>query len=102
MVETIYMNTKDFPSEEKYGLVSQMLISAVSVPANIAEGISDRIKSQFSNIPTTAIGYLSELDTRVNLSFQLRFIKEEATFNKLSELIVRTKSLVYGFRKSLK
>ena len=31
-----YRHTKDFPSEEKYGLVAQMRRAAMSIPANIA------------------------------------------------------------------
>jgi four helix bundle protein len=33
----IYQLTKSFPSEEKYGLISQLRRSAVSIPSNIAE-----------------------------------------------------------------
>ena len=34
----IYKATKNFPSEEKYGLSSQMRRAAVSIPSNISEG----------------------------------------------------------------
>jgi four helix bundle protein len=38
LAKMIYEVTKKFPSEEKYGLVSQMRRASVSIPSNIAEG----------------------------------------------------------------
>ena len=38
LVVEIYRLTKHFPSNEKFGLTSQMQRSAVSIPSNIAEG----------------------------------------------------------------
>ena len=40
LVGKVYEFTKTFPDEEKYALSSQIRRAAISVPSNIAEGLS--------------------------------------------------------------
>jgi four helix bundle protein len=49
----VYKVTREFPAEERFGLSSQFRRSAVSIPANIAEGFrkfSPADKARFLNI----------------------------------------------------
>ncbi len=53
LVLMVYEVTKKYPSDERFGLVSQMRRAAVSIPANIAEGfkrVGLRDKARFYNI----------------------------------------------------
>ncbi len=71
----VYKYTRSLPDDEKYGLISQMRRSAVSVPANIAEGFKRRgnkDKVRFYNI---AQGSLEELKYYFILCRDLNFIK---------------------------
>jgi len=49
LVTDIYKITRDFPDEEKFGLVTQLRRGAISFPSNIAEGAARRTKKEFMN-----------------------------------------------------
>jgi four helix bundle protein len=46
-VKKIYIITDSFPKEEKFGLVSQINRSAVSIPSNIAKVVPELLKKIF-------------------------------------------------------
>jgi four helix bundle protein len=70
----IYKVTRDFPSEEKFGLVSQMRRSAVSVSANIVEGFKRRGSRDKINFYNIAQGSLNELQYYLILVKDLQYI----------------------------
>ena len=74
LVEDIYLLTKNFPADEKYGLSSQMKRAAVSIPSNIAEGAGRKGDKEFIQFLYIAMGSLSEIETQVILANRLQFI----------------------------
>lgn len=101
LVEEIYKLTSSFPTEEKFGLVSQMRRAAVSVPSNIAEGAANRTTGQFINFLTIALGSLAELDTQLAICHRLSIISHHDN-EKVNLLLDRTKGLTFGLLKSIK
>lgn len=73
---SVYKITEKFPSEEKFGLISQMRRCGVSIPSNVAEGTARKSKKEFVNFLYISLGSLSELDTQLELAKQLGFIDE--------------------------
>lgn len=52
----IYIITKSFPDDEKFGLISQLRRASVSIPSNIAEGASRSSNKDFNRFLTIALG----------------------------------------------
>jgi four helix bundle protein len=61
LVLGVYRLTSGLPSDQRFGLVSQMQRSAVSVPANIAEGFKRRGQNDKIHFYNIAQGSLEEL-----------------------------------------
>jgi len=49
-VLAVYRFTKSFPKEEIYSLTSQFRRSAISIPANIAEGLKKKKQARQSSL----------------------------------------------------
>lgn len=63
LVKVTYQLSKQFPSDEKFGLISQMTRAAVSIPANIAEGNSRNSDKDNARFLQVALGSAFELQT---------------------------------------
>jgi four helix bundle protein len=73
LVPDIYLVTKTFPLEERYGLVTQMRRAAVSIPTNIVEGCARRTEKDYLNFLNIANGSAHELSYLLRLSERLGY-----------------------------
>jgi len=77
LVKRIYRITSSFPKQEAFGLTSQIRRSAVSIPSNIAEGAARQTNKELVNFLHVSQGSLSELDTQLDIAYELKYISGE-------------------------
>lgn len=93
LAEQIYSLTKDFPTDEKYGLISQMKRAVISIPSNIAEGAARKGNKEFVQFMYIAMGSLSELETQILLSQRLQFVN---SVDNYLDQIEKIKQMLFG------
>lgn len=86
LVETIYRLTREWPSHELYGLVSQVRRASVSVPANIAERAGRRSTGEFVQFVGIARGSLAEVETLLVVAGRLGYLKQPALDQLLTDI----------------
>ena len=72
----IYNQSKNFPKEELYGLISQIRRAAYSIPMNLKEG-STGSESEFFRYVRIALGSKEELEYQLLLARDLNYITRE-------------------------
>ena len=101
LVKNVYLLTKEFPAEERYGLTSQTQRAAISVPSNIAEGFGRKSNQEFKRFLLISFGSLTELQTQITLAGDLEYIKDQevqSINNEIDEIC----KMINGLLKKLK
>jgi four helix bundle protein len=100
LVTDIYSITKTFPSEERFGLTSQLNRAVVSVPTNIAEGWGRESSKNYLQFLRISRGSLMEVETLMLISKNLNYVKDE-NFILISDKIEETGKILQGLIKSM-
>jgi four helix bundle protein len=99
-VKDIYLTIKTFPTEERYGLSSQITRAAISIVSNIAEGSSRKSKRDEAHFYQLAFSSLMEVTAQLIISRELGYISDECLNNlrdKIHELSNKLNAL-YNFK----
>ena len=92
----IYRLTKEYPKEELYALTSQTKRAAVSIAANIAEGLGRQYKKDSLQFLHIARGSLYELETLLLIAMNVQIINEEK-FMQIEAFWLKAIQLLNGF-----
>ena len=98
LVLEVYGLTQKLPAEERFGLSSQIRRSAVSVPANIAEGFKRKGRNDKCNFYNMAAASLEELRYYLILVEDLGYIKD---IDALEEKCAHVARMLAGLAKSV-
>ena len=98
LTKMVYVQTKAMPSDERFGLVSQMRRAAVSIPSNIAEGPARQSRGDYLRFLRNARGSLAELSTQVELCSDLELM---APNGQLNDILAETDRVLQGLIRSL-
>ena len=101
VVTTLYDLAKTFPSEERFGLTSQIRRAGVSIPANIAEGAARQSDKEFCQFLSIAQGSASELETELLIAKNLGYVSSE-DFQRIYQDINVIARMIVGLSKTVK
>lgn len=100
LVTRIYQLTNTFPSHERFGLVSQMQRSAVSIPTNIAEGSAKTSNKDFARFLEISIGSSLELETELIIALNLKYV-DSMIFEDIQNEIIELQKMITVFKNKL-
>jgi four helix bundle protein len=98
--DLVYELTRNFPSDERFGLTNQMRRAAVSVSSNIPEGASRNSKNDYARFLEIATGSLFVV---VSQSFvgKRQGLLSESDFSRLYSAAEEQGKMLSGLRRSV-
>ncbi len=96
VVKEGYHITKSFPKDEIYGLTSQCRRAAVSIVANIAEGMGRQYKKDTLQFLHISRGSLYETEALMNVALTVGIINQE-DFDRIYIQIEKCIRVLNGF-----
>jgi four helix bundle protein len=97
----VYRETRNFPADEKFGIVSQLRRSCASIAANLAEGCARGGDIDFARFVNVAAASASETDYHLLLARDLHYL-DELIYQQLFDQISEVKRMLNSFERTLR
>ena len=97
----IYKVTKQFPTDEKYGLTSQIRRASASIPTNIAEGSGRNGEAELARFMQISMGSASELEYLLLLTHDLGMLNDQQ-YTQLNQQTIEVKKMLASFINKLR
>ncbi|MGB5462259.1 MAG: four helix bundle protein, partial [Aureibaculum sp.] len=98
LAKLVYEAVLSLPSNEKYGLTSQIKRSAISISSNIAEGAGRNSNKEFKQFLSIANGSSYELQTQLILTVELNLISNDK-IQSIVKLLIEVQKMNYSLQK---
>ncbi len=101
MTLAVYRATSSFPSDERFGLVSQLRRACASIPTNVAEGCGRGTKKELARFIDIATGSASEVEYQLLLAKDLGYLPKDQ-HTSLSTEVIEIRRMLLAFNKTLR
>src|ERR1700738_1610033 len=100
LANLVYVHTRSFPVEERFGLTNQMRRAAVSISSNVAEGSSRMSQADFARFIEIATGSVFEVTSQAFIAKKQGLISEE-NFRAIYQATEELSRMLSGLKRSL-
>jgi len=100
MADKIYDVTLQFPSEEKFGLSSQLRRCAVSIASNIAEGSARNGTKELIQFLYIARGSVAEVETQIEIAYRRKYC-DASSYQDICSMCASINRMLSALQKSL-
>ena len=97
----IYLITKNFPTEERFGITNQIRRASTSIAANIAEGCGRNNDKEFARFLNIAYASACEVECLLLISSDLEII-DKNSLSSLNLNLDEIKKMLFSFTRKLR
>jgi four helix bundle protein len=97
----VYQVTVNFPSNEQFGLTSQIRRAAVSVASNIVEGSARNSQADYVRFLDMSFASARELQYQLSLAYRLDYLSQD-NYESVGKSTEETLKVLAGLLRSLR